>query len=69
MKVRYIGINTPKTKHPTKGVEYFGKEAAEANRKLVAGKRVSLEFDVQQRDRYGRLLAHVYLENGNFVNA
>jgi len=68
-KVRYIGVNTPETKHPTKGVEYFGKEASEANRKLVEGKTVSLEFDVEQRDRYGRLLAYVYLKDGTFVNA
>ncbi len=67
--VRYIGINTPETKHPTKGVEHFGREASEANRKLVDGKTVSLEFDVEQRDRYGRLLAYVYLEDGTFVNA
>lgn len=68
-RVRYIGIDTPETKHPTKGVEYFGEEAAEANRKLVDGKTVRLEFDVQQRDRYGRILAYVYLEDGTFVNA
>ncbi len=68
-KVRYIGINTPETKHPTKGVERFGKEAAEANRKLVDEKRVSIEFDVQQRDRYGRLLAYVFMKDGTFVNA
>ena len=68
-KVRYIGIDTPETKHPTKGVEAYGKEASEANRKLVAGRSVRLEFDVQQRDKYGRLLAYVYLEDGTFVNA
>ncbi len=68
-KVRYIGINTPETKHPTKGVEHFGKEASEANRQLVDGKTVRLEFDVQQVDRYKRLLAYVYLEDGTFVNA
>ena len=68
-KVRYIGINTPETKHPKKGVEYFGKEASEANRKLVDGKTVSLEFDVEQRDRYRRLLAYVFLKDGTFVNA
>lgn len=38
--IRYIGINTPETHHATKGVEAYGKEAAEANRKLVAGKAV-----------------------------
>lgn len=68
-KVRYIGINTPETKHAVKGVEYYGKEAAEANRKLVADKTVRLEFDVDRRDKYGRLLAYVYLEDGTFVNA
>ena len=53
-RVRYIGIDTPETKHPMKEVEYYGEEAAEANRKLVEGKTVRLEFDVQERDRYGR---------------
>ncbi len=52
-----------------KGIEPFGKEAAEANRKLVDGKTVRLEFDVQQVDRYNRLLAYVFLEEGTFVNA
>ncbi len=68
-KVRYIGINTPETKHSTRGVEHYGKEAAQANRKLVDGKTVRLEFDVQQLDRYGRTLAYVYLQDGTFVNA
>jgi micrococcal nuclease len=68
-KVRYIGVNTPETSHPTKGVEAYGKEAKEVNHKLVADKKVRLEFDVQRRDRHGRLLAYVYLEDGTFVNA
>jgi micrococcal nuclease len=68
-RVRYIGINTPETKHPTKGVEHFGKEASEANRKLVSGKIVELEFDVQHWDKYGRILGYIYLQDGTFVNA
>jgi len=68
-KVRYIGINTPEIHHPRKPVEYFGKEAMEFNKKLVKGKKVRLSFDVQERDKYGRLLAYVYLEDGTFVNA
>jgi micrococcal nuclease len=52
-----------------RGVEPYGKKAAEANRKLVDGKTVRLQFDVQQLDRYGRTLAYVYLEDGTFVNA
>ncbi len=68
-KVRYIGINTPETHHPMRGVEPYGMEASEANRKLVDGKTVRLEFDVQEQDRYGRLLAYIYLEDGTFVDA
>lgn len=67
-RVRYIGIDTPETKHPSKPVEYYGKEAAEANAELVEGKQVRLEFDVQERDKYGRLLAYVYVDT-IFVNA
>ena len=68
-RIRYIGIDTPETKHPNKPVQYFGKEASEANKRLVEGKMVRLEYDVQQTDRYGRTLAYVYLEDGTFVNA
>jgi micrococcal nuclease len=67
-KVRYIGMNTPETHHPTKGVEPYGPEACLANRKLVEGKRVRLQMDMQQRDKYGRLLAYVYV-GSIFVNA
>lgn len=67
--VRLIGIDTPETKHPTKPVEAYGREASEFTRKLVLGKQVYLEMDVQERDKYGRLLAYVYLKDGTFVNA
>lgn len=67
-KIRYIGMDTPETKHPSKPVEYYGKEATEANRRLVENKTVRLEFDAQERDRYGRLLAYVYVDT-TFVNA
>ena len=60
-KVRYIGVNTPEVHHPTKGEEPGGREALALNRRLVDGKRVRLELDVQARDRYGRLLAYVWL--------
>ena len=58
-KVRYIGVNTPEVHHPTRGEEPGGREAAEVNRRLVEGQAVRLELDVQERDRYGRLLAYV----------
>jgi micrococcal nuclease len=60
-KVRYIGVNAPEVHRPTRGEEAGGREASEVNRTLVEGKRVRLELDVRTRDRYGRLLAYVWL--------
>jgi len=68
-KVRYIGVDTPETRHPQQGLECFGREATEKNRELVEGKTVYLEKDVSETDRYGRLLRYVYLADGTFVNA
>ncbi len=71
-KVRYIGIDTPETLDPRKPIQCLGKEAAAKNRELVEGKRVRLEKDVTERDKYQRLLRYVYVsgESGNeiFVN-
>lgn len=68
-KVRLIGVDTPETVHPQKGPESYGREASDYTKSLLEGKRVRLEFDLDSLDRYGRLLAYVYLENGLFVNA
>ena len=68
-RVRLIGVDTPETVHPNKPVEYFGKEASEFTKNMVEGKRVRLEYDWQRRDKYGRLLAYVYLQDGTFLNA
>lgn len=59
-RVRLTGIDTPETKHPSKPVQCFGPEATAKTTELALGKPVSLELDVQQRDRYGRLLAYVW---------
>jgi len=66
-KVRYIGIDTPETVAPNKPDGCFGKEATDKNRELVEGKAVRLEKDVNETDRYGRLLRYVYVED-TFVN-
>ncbi|MEZ4251666.1 MAG: thermonuclease family protein [Polyangiales bacterium] len=68
-RVRYIGMDTPET-GGDRGPQPYGAEARERNRELVEGQTVRLVFDVQDRDRYGRLLAYVYTpEDGTFVNA
>ncbi|MFW5757614.1 MAG: thermonuclease family protein [Bacteroidota bacterium] len=69
MKVRLIGVDTPETVHPQKPVEFYGKEASDFVKKMLEGKKVKLEYDVQEKDRYGRTLAYVYLEDGTFLNA
>jgi micrococcal nuclease len=68
-RVRLIGVDTPETKHPQKPVQYFGKEAYLFTKRMVEGKEIRLDFDWQRRDRYGRLLAYVYLMDGTFLNA
>lgn len=67
--VRYIGMDTPELHHPGKPIQPYAREAKEFNRHLVEGKPVRLEFDVERHDKYRRLLAYVYLEDGTFVNA
>ena len=70
-KVRYIGINAPETKHPTKEVECFGKVASLKNKELTEGKEIRLEKDISETDRYGRLLRYVYVIRDNeeiFIN-
>jgi micrococcal nuclease len=68
--VRYIGIDTPESVKPGTPVECFSKAASAANRRLVEGRQVTLVRDVEERDRYGRLLAYVYRRpDGLFVNA
>lgn len=65
--VRYIGIDTPETKHPNKLKECFGKEAFAKNTELVLGKYVRLEQDVSNTDKYDRLLRFVYVDE-QFIN-
>ena len=68
--VRLIGMNTPETVDPRKPVECFGTEASNMAKELLSGKRVYIEMDSSQgeRDKYGRLLAYVYREDGFFFN-
>ena len=70
IKVRLIGIDAPESRKTSKkDVQYYGKEAKVFLTNLILGKNVRLEFDVGKKDRYGRTLAYVYLEDGTFINA
>lgn len=67
--VRLLGVDTPETVHPSKPVEFFGKEAGAFTRTALEGKQVYLAFDWDLRDDYQRVLAYVYLEDGSCHNA
>ena len=56
--VRYIGVDTPETNHPPRGIEPYGVGAAERDQQLVEGKTEYLEKDVSETYRYGRLLRY-----------
>ena len=80
--IRLIGIDTPesrvnkKTKKDAKRsgqdietIIAMGKRATEYVESLVKpGGLITIEFDVQERDRYKRLLGYVYLSNGKMLN-
>lgn len=66
--VRYIGINAPEIAHDHQKAEPFGYAAKRYNQSLVGSKKVRLEFDKERYDRYGRLLAYLFLQDGTFVN-
>ncbi|MDP3733546.1 MAG: thermonuclease family protein [Candidatus Daviesbacteria bacterium] len=70
-RVRLLGVDTPETKDPRKPVQCFGKEASNKTRELLEGKRVILEKDITDQDKYGRLLRFVYLplEDGTMLFA
>ena len=64
--MRLIGVDTPEVYGQ---VECFGREAsAFVERLLPLGSRVSYRLGVDERDRYGRALAYVYLDDGRFLN-
>jgi len=81
-RVRLIGIDTPeihesnklyrdsrKSGQDLRTIKEMGQLAFHFTKKLVEGKKVRLEFDVERTDRYKRLLAYAYLSDGVFVNA
>lgn len=61
-KVRLLGVDTAEIAQG-----YWGAEAQKFTQKLTKGKEIKLETDVQERDKYNRLLAYVYVD-GVFLN-
>lgn len=70
-RIRMIGVDTPETKDPRKPVQCFGQAASAFTKNLVGDQPVRLQADPlsSNRDRYDRLLRHVYLPDGRMVQA
>ncbi len=71
--LRYIGIDTPEVRIKKKNnfvysPQPFALEAKEYNQQLVLGKTVKIEYDIEKKDRYGRILGYCYVD-GVFINA
>jgi micrococcal nuclease len=60
-RVRLIGVDTPEVDWYGGRAECYGREAGLYTRRRLAGVHVRLAYDVARRDRYGRLLAYVYV--------
>ena len=61
--IRYLGIDTPELARDGQPGQPLAVEASDRNRALVFGKLAELERDREERDRYGRLLRHVWVDN------
>jgi len=61
--VRLIGADTPETVDPRRPVQPWGREATQFTKHFLAAKEVRLEFDGDRHDKYGRLLAYVWVDD------
>ena len=81
-RVRLIGIDAPESRIDRKAlkdadmsehdieaiVEMGAKAKAYVNGLIKRGNFITIEFDIKEMDRYGRLLCYVYLSNGKMLN-
>ncbi|HEX3029796.1 MAG TPA: thermonuclease family protein [Clostridia bacterium] len=69
LRVRLLDIDTPESVKQGVSVQPYAKEASNFTRKLVQGEKVKLIFEEGLKDKYGRLLAHVFLKDATYLNA
>jgi micrococcal nuclease len=68
-RIRVIGVDTPESVAPNRPDEPYGEEASDFAKRHLDGETVRLAGDAEPRDRYGRMLAYVWLADGTFWNA
>lgn len=68
-KVRLLGIDAPELEREGQPADFLAHKAKAELAKLIQGQRVRLEYDQLRYDRYGRLLAYLFMPDGALVNA
>ena len=61
--IRLLLVDTPETVHPSKQVQPFGPEASNYMKETLSGEEIQVELGLGERDKYGRILAYVYLDD------
>jgi micrococcal nuclease len=70
VKIRLIGVDAPETRNTgRKKVGFYGQQSKDFLKRVIIGKKVRLEYDVNKTDKYNRTLAYVFLTDGTFINA
>ncbi len=67
-RVRFLGIDAPEMERDGRSAEFLAHQSKAYVAGLIQGKTVRLEYDRERYDRYGRLLAYLYLPDGAMVN-
>lgn len=67
-RVRFLGIDAPEMEKDGQPAEFMAHQSKAYVAQLILGKTVRLEYDQERYDRYGRLLAYLFLPDGTNVN-
>jgi endonuclease YncB( thermonuclease family) len=67
-KVRYLGIDSPEIDHEGGKSDPLAWDARRVNLEILKKHQVRLEFDIEKRDRYDRLLAYVFMDDGRLIS-
>ena len=67
-RVRFLGIDAPEMERDGHPADFLAHQSKDYVVELIQGKTVRLEYDRERYDRYGRLLAYLYLPDGAMVN-
>lgn len=68
VKVRLLGINAPEVSKRDKIADVGGEEAKQWLIQKLQGTLIKLRYDVERKDKYGRVLAYVFTKNNKHIN-